>query len=107
MITSPRLISIPKICQRLSQLMGKARTQLTSHSLSGINVICLYVEDLTIKPDIAEMTLNTEPGLFGFPEYLNIAAVKYVRQMVGHEERFFVNANNPHVKTGEIGRMGL
>src|SRR5437879_165417 len=52
MITSPTIISIPKICQRLSQLIDKARTQLTSHSLGEINVICLYVEDITIKPDI-------------------------------------------------------
>ena len=107
MITSPRIISIPEICQRLSQLIDKARAQLTSQSLGGINVICLYVEDLTIKPDIAEMTLKTEPGLFGFPEYLNIAAVKYVRQMVGHEEILFKNAHNAHVKTGEIERLRL
>lgn len=107
MITSPRVISVPKICERLSQLIDKARTQLTSHSPGGINVICLYVEDLTIKPDIAELTLSKEPGLFGFPDYMNVAAVKYVRQMVGHEERLFMNAHNAHVKTGEIVRLRL
>lgn len=107
MITWNGGISIPKIYDRLSQLIDKAREQLTDYSPHGINIVGLYVDDDSIKSDIVETTLLKEPGLFNSPEYLNLTAVKYVRQMVGHQESLFINERNDHVKNGEVGKLRL
>ena len=107
MISWPQVVSIPKIQNRLSQILNKARVQLGSHSQDGINIIGLYVDDGSIKADIVETTLQKEPGLFNSGDYLSITAVKYVRQMVGHQQSLFVNEKNVHVKSGEIRRLEL
>jgi len=106
-VSWPGTVSVPRIISRLSQLIGKAREQLTSYSPSGVNVICLYVDDESIKSDIAETTLLKDPGLFNLPEYTEVSAVKYVRQMIGHQEVLFPNERNSRTRSGELGSLGL
>jgi hypothetical protein len=102
-----RTLEVPKVRGRLVGILNKARGQLLDYSPDGINIIAVYVDDSSIKEDIAKETLYDDPGLFQHRDYHGITALQYVVQRIVPDEELFPNRNNEHFKNGDLESLKL
>jgi hypothetical protein len=102
-----RTLEVPKVRDRLVGILNKARGQLLDYSPEGINIIAVYVDDSSIKEDIAKETLYDDPGLFQSLDYQGITALQYVVQRVVPDEELFPNPKNMHFKNGDLESLKL
>jgi len=102
-----RTLEVPKVRDRLVRVLNKARGQLLDYSPNGINIIAVYVDDSSIKEDIAKEALYKDPGLFVSADYREITALQYVVQRIVPDEELLPNRNNRHFENGNLGSLKL
>ena len=100
-------ISAVRQRESIASLITDARDQLYNYERRSINVVAIDNGNASIRNDVFQETVFTDPALFENMDYSDLSGVLVTSTIVPRADLFIPNSNNAHVKSSVVSSFSF